>query len=394
VIGLGGIGQKIRSIVDALRKPVQKALDFVIKTGLKLAGPIIRGIKGVSSKVKAKVAAGKAWVKGKAEAGKQWVKGKVAGAKAKLTGRATPGEREKAAIADAELALRSSVSHSDAARRIAALRRRNSVDLTLVVESRGPKMEHVHVQTMATSSQVLPVEDTESSETPSEDSAGVFESTAEQTSADYLNNFANWRRPRRGQEMGQVRARPVQLSEHAVAANRAAVERFANASPATGVQKTAAIAFAHARIAAAAASQEEASVYRYLRQAATRIQDLYGGRDAFGLDVEHLTEVAQNKETFVRTRISRKYGQAVERIRTNRAQTGTPEREIADLQVPIARKREIARLYAEQLVEDSLGDVGETTERRGPVEIELLIITTTAHAAVTARRARERSGSG
>ena len=41
-------------------KPVNKALDFVIKTGLKLAGPIIRGIKGVSGKVKAKVAAGKA----------------------------------------------------------------------------------------------------------------------------------------------------------------------------------------------------------------------------------------------------------------------------------------------------------------------------------------------
>ncbi len=84
VIGLGGIGQKIRSIVDTLRKPIQKALDFVIKTGLKLAGPIIRGIKGVSSRVKAKVAAGKAWVKGKAEAGKQWVKGKVEAGKAKV----------------------------------------------------------------------------------------------------------------------------------------------------------------------------------------------------------------------------------------------------------------------------------------------------------------------
>ena len=70
VIGLGGIGAKVREIVQKLQKPVNKALDFVIKTGLKLAGPIIRGLKGVSGKVKAKVAAGKAWVKGKAEAGK------------------------------------------------------------------------------------------------------------------------------------------------------------------------------------------------------------------------------------------------------------------------------------------------------------------------------------
>ena len=57
-------------IIETLQKPVNKALDFVIKTGLKLAGPIIRGIKGISGKVKAKVAAGKAWVKGKVEAGK------------------------------------------------------------------------------------------------------------------------------------------------------------------------------------------------------------------------------------------------------------------------------------------------------------------------------------
>ncbi len=65
VLGIGGIGEKIRSIIQAIQKPVNKALDFLIKTGLKLAGPIIRGIKGIGAKVKAKVAAGKAWVKGK-----------------------------------------------------------------------------------------------------------------------------------------------------------------------------------------------------------------------------------------------------------------------------------------------------------------------------------------
>ena len=76
VIGLGGIGQKIREIVETLQKPVNKALDFVIKTGLKLAGPIIRGIKGISGKVKAKVAAGKAWVKGKMHGGDDRPEGK------------------------------------------------------------------------------------------------------------------------------------------------------------------------------------------------------------------------------------------------------------------------------------------------------------------------------
>ncbi len=64
VIGLGGIGQKVRKIVTALKRPVNKALDFVIKKGLRLAGPLIRGLKGIGKRVKAKVAAGKAWVQG------------------------------------------------------------------------------------------------------------------------------------------------------------------------------------------------------------------------------------------------------------------------------------------------------------------------------------------
>ena len=76
LVGLGGIGEKIRAIVETLQKPVTKALDYVIKTGLKLAGPIIRGIKGISGKVKAKVAAGKAWVKGKVQGGDDSPEGK------------------------------------------------------------------------------------------------------------------------------------------------------------------------------------------------------------------------------------------------------------------------------------------------------------------------------
>jgi competence ComEA-like helix-hairpin-helix protein len=69
VLGLSGIGDKIRQIVKKLQRPVNKALDFVINKGLKLAGPIIRGIKGIGRRVKAKFEAGKAWAKGKARTG-------------------------------------------------------------------------------------------------------------------------------------------------------------------------------------------------------------------------------------------------------------------------------------------------------------------------------------
>lgn len=89
-IGIGGIAEKIKEILQKLQKPVNMAIDFLIKKGLQLAGPIIAKIKGIAGKVKGKIEAGKAWVKGKYEAGKAWVKGKVAAgeewAKGKIAG--------------------------------------------------------------------------------------------------------------------------------------------------------------------------------------------------------------------------------------------------------------------------------------------------------------------
>ncbi len=111
LVNLGGIGQKVREIVEKLQKPVNKALDFVINTGLKLAGPIIRGISGISKRVKAKVAAGKAWVKGKVEAGKEWVKGKAEAGRAWVK-RGRSGRPEAAvpeSAADKEARLRAAV---------------------------------------------------------------------------------------------------------------------------------------------------------------------------------------------------------------------------------------------------------------------------------------------
>ena len=58
LLGLGGISEKIKSILKAVQAPINKALDFVIKGALKLAGPLIKGIKGIGSKIKAKVMGG------------------------------------------------------------------------------------------------------------------------------------------------------------------------------------------------------------------------------------------------------------------------------------------------------------------------------------------------
>ena len=76
LLGLGGISEKIKKILETVQKPVGKIVDAVIKGGLKLASPIIKAMSKGAAWVKGKYEAGKKWVKGKYEAGKKWVKTK------------------------------------------------------------------------------------------------------------------------------------------------------------------------------------------------------------------------------------------------------------------------------------------------------------------------------
>ena len=88
LLGLGGIGDKIKSILDTVRGPVGKAVDGVIGAAVKLTkpiwGPIKKGVNWAKKKVtdakefaKKKYEQGKAWMKGKAGAAKEWVKEKL-----------------------------------------------------------------------------------------------------------------------------------------------------------------------------------------------------------------------------------------------------------------------------------------------------------------------------
>jgi hypothetical protein len=83
LLGLGGISEKIKGIIDTVRAPINKAVDFVVGGAVKTFKKMFGGAMGWA---KGKVAAGKAWVKGKVEAGKAFVKGKVQGVKDRLTG--------------------------------------------------------------------------------------------------------------------------------------------------------------------------------------------------------------------------------------------------------------------------------------------------------------------
>jgi hypothetical protein len=83
LLGLGGITDKIKEGIDKVRKPIEKAVDFVVIGAVKGFKKLFGGAIGW---VKGKAAAGKQWVKDKAETGKQWAVGKAKGIKNRLTG--------------------------------------------------------------------------------------------------------------------------------------------------------------------------------------------------------------------------------------------------------------------------------------------------------------------
>jgi hypothetical protein len=76
LLGLGGISEKIRSIIDTVRAPINKAVDFVVKGAIKTFKKLFAKPMAWA---KGKYEKGKAWVKGKVEAGKQRIKEKVYG---------------------------------------------------------------------------------------------------------------------------------------------------------------------------------------------------------------------------------------------------------------------------------------------------------------------------
>ena len=83
LLGLGGITDKIREGIDKVRKPIEKAVDFVVMGAVKGFKKLFGGAIGW---VKGKYEKGKQWATDKAEAGKAWVKGKAQGIKDRFTG--------------------------------------------------------------------------------------------------------------------------------------------------------------------------------------------------------------------------------------------------------------------------------------------------------------------
>jgi hypothetical protein len=89
LLGLGGISDKIKSILEAVQKPVAKVLDAIIGTAVKYGKKLFgRGI---------------AWAKGKIKKAKEWGKKQLTKLKNKALGiKDTPADRERRARAGAD----------------------------------------------------------------------------------------------------------------------------------------------------------------------------------------------------------------------------------------------------------------------------------------------------
>ncbi|MEV2220314.1 hypothetical protein AB0E01_10595 [Nocardia vinacea] len=94
LLGLGGIADKTKKILETVQKPVGQVVDKLIGVAVKYGKKFLGKLKnsklgkfatGLEEKGKAAYAKGKAYVKAKYEAGKKWVKEKVDTVKAKVT---------------------------------------------------------------------------------------------------------------------------------------------------------------------------------------------------------------------------------------------------------------------------------------------------------------------
>jgi hypothetical protein len=90
LLGLGGISDKIKTIIQKVQNPVNKAIDGIVGGIVKVTKPIWGFVKDKAGKAKKwakdKYEAGKAYVNDKIEKGKAWAKGKVKSAKDAVAG--------------------------------------------------------------------------------------------------------------------------------------------------------------------------------------------------------------------------------------------------------------------------------------------------------------------
>ncbi|WP_202919872.1 hypothetical protein [Streptomyces adustus] len=132
LLGIGNLAGKVRQVFTAVAKPVNKAIDKIVDFIAKAAKKLWGRVKAAGKKVKDKFSG-----------------------KDKSRTKSKEGKDEAAALADADRALSRAGSHDAAATGVRAVEHKHDVPLRLVVDSKTPEGEVVHVQTARTPQHTL-----------------------------------------------------------------------------------------------------------------------------------------------------------------------------------------------------------------------------------------------
>jgi hypothetical protein len=165
LLGLGGISDKIRSIIQAIQEPIHNLISKVL-------GVVLKPFKWIGDKVKAgaawaknKVQQGVAFVKDKAKAGVAFVKGKAAAlfGKGRESEESDAQHEEKVSAGLAEIdveergyATSGAITRENAVKVAAAVQSRNPVFKSIEVVSSGDRWDYEYVASPGKKKKGLP----------------------------------------------------------------------------------------------------------------------------------------------------------------------------------------------------------------------------------------------
>src|SRR6266851_5331936 len=157
LLGVGGISEKIKEVINAVRKPINQAVDWLLKTVVK---PVANMAAKAIGFVKGKIKAAGEWLKKKGKAGIDFVKKKGQAAIEKVKGKfGKKPEGEDRTVEDKQrdldgaigaadgLVANESLSDDDVRHQLPQLKAQYRLTkLSLVVDQAGDEGETVHIE--------------------------------------------------------------------------------------------------------------------------------------------------------------------------------------------------------------------------------------------------------
>jgi hypothetical protein len=396
LLGVGGIGEKIKEVINAVRKPINKAMDWVLKSVVKpVAKAAARAVGWVKGKVKSGVdflkkkgQAGVNWLKKKGQSGLAAVKKRMAAARDKFKSRF--GKNDDRSPAEKQAALNAGMSEANVVTgdrsltkaqvksQLSAIRSKHQLaELRLVTDTQAPGHETGHVFGSINPSQTGPEIDREFCDLDEHEQwlqdagldqpVGTSEASAEELAA----------QPERQPILESTSA---DYCEHVL-------QGVINSSGATPKEKADALSVVTDQMAAARAATDGDAAFEHVRAAqssanALRLADLVSVARRMhkkkprtgGLQTHHAEpEVHEAPEIHPRTalerqRIPKKVAEQIKRLCL------TPE-----------EHAELRRLIKEQKFESKYDQPEKSIAEIE--EVEMLVLTTTVHSRVHRERA-------